>query len=56
MNGTPEQSSKQSDTLLWLGGALVVGMGATWLVLAKPWSDGAAPPIDDFDATSVAER
>lgn len=56
MNGTPEQSSKQSDTLLWLGGALVVGMGATWLVLAKPWSDGAAPPIDAFDAPSVAER
>ncbi|HEX5418687.1 MAG TPA: TonB family protein [Gammaproteobacteria bacterium] len=36
--GTPRVSSKQNDTLLWLAGALVAGVGITWLVISSPWS------------------
>src|SRR5690606_22644785 len=42
MSSPSEASTKQSDTLLWLAGALVAGMGVTWLVLAKPWAAGTA--------------
>jgi len=38
---TDEDSTSQSDTLLWLGGALVVGMGVIWLVLSRPWAGDA---------------
>jgi TonB family protein len=50
MNAATDSSTKQSDTLLWLAGAVVVGMGVIWLVLAQPWSGGmetsraVAPP------------
>lgn len=40
-------STGQSDALLWLGAALVLGMGVVWLVLATPWSadEGRRPAV-----------
>lgn len=35
-------SPQQSDALLWLGGALIVGLGLTWLLLSQPWRGGDA--------------
>jgi TonB family protein len=42
MTGETTSSPGQSDLLLWIAGALVLGVGLTWLALAKPW--GSAPP------------
>ncbi|MBN1239040.1 MAG: energy transducer TonB [Gammaproteobacteria bacterium] len=54
MSGNSEQSSGQSDTLLWLAGALVVGMGVTWLVLAKPWAGtDTESALDELDSVSA---
>lgn len=35
-----------TDILLWMGGLVIAGLGASWLVLSQPWStgDGASPP------------
>lgn len=44
MTDAANPPAQQSDTLLWLAGAIVVGMGVTWLVIAKPWSDGTFAP------------
>jgi TonB family protein len=41
MSAPPDGATKQSDVLLWLAGAVVVGIGLFWLVLSKPWSGGA---------------
>ncbi|HEX7082011.1 MAG TPA: TonB family protein [Gammaproteobacteria bacterium] len=53
--GRADDSTRQSDALLWLGGALVVGMGAVWLLLAKPWAGDAAAPVEE-SAADVANR
>lgn len=38
-------SSKQSDMMLWIAGAAVVGIGATWLLLSSPWSSSTTPDL-----------
>jgi TonB family protein len=35
-------SEKQSDLLLWLAAAVVVGIGLLWLLISQPWSSGVA--------------
>ncbi|MGB7213788.1 MAG: tetratricopeptide repeat protein, partial [Gammaproteobacteria bacterium] len=42
-------TAKQSDALLWLAGAIVVGMGGIWLVLSKPWASDDS--IETYTAT-----
>ena len=52
-----QDTAKQSDALLWLAGAIVVGMGAIWLVLSKPWaSDSTETFSAPVPAQPVAER
>lgn len=52
--------NRQSDALLWLGGAIVAGMGVTWLLLAKPWTNeetstySVAAAADAADESEVA--
>jgi len=31
-----------TDLLLWLGGLVIAGVGASWLVVTQPWSSGPA--------------
>jgi TonB family protein len=50
-NASP--SGKQSDLLLWLAGALVAGVGVTWLVISAPWSSSSGP--ESADAPAAAE-
>lgn len=53
--GKNGQAPQQSDALLWLGGAIIAGLGVTWLLLSQPWLGGdagidvpaaAAPTVD----------
>lgn len=50
---SPQQ---QSDALLWLGGAIIAGLGVTWLLMSKPWlgsGAGLEPPAPATAAPSV---
>jgi TonB family protein len=48
-------SSKQNDTLLWLAGALVAGVGGTWLLISSPWFSSSSDPSDaEAPAASAA--
>src|SRR5690606_37720891 len=47
-----QDTAKQSDALLWLAGAIVVGMGVIWLVLSKPW---ASDSVETYTATVPAQ-
>ncbi len=52
-----QDTAKQSDALLWLAGAIVVGMGVIWLVLSKPWaSDTTETYSTPVAAQPAAER
>jgi TonB family protein len=43
-----------NDLLMYLGGAVIAGVGLSWLFLARPWSDGAA--LDTPTPISAAPR
>jgi len=51
---------QQSDALLWLGAAIIAGLGVTWLLLSRPWADDgfdmrpAAAELSNETETSVA--
>ena len=46
MNTTTSQASEnQSDMMLWLAAAIVVGIGLTWLVISQPWSSGESAAL-----------
>lgn len=49
-------TTKQSDALLWLAGAIVVGMGVIWLVLSKPWVDDRTATVSSSAPIRSAER
>lgn len=36
---TGHAPQQQSDALLWLGAAIIAGLGITWLLLSRPWDD-----------------
>lgn len=48
--GRKTSSPHHSDALLWLGGAIIVGLGITWLLLSKPWGGSGA---DDLGLTAA---
>ena len=48
--GRKTDPSQQSDALLWLGGAIIVGLGATWLLLSQDWLGGSS----DFEPPALA--
>jgi len=47
---------RQSDLMLAIAAAAVVGMGAVWLVLAAPWSSPAPAPSASSPAAVSVER
>ncbi len=54
-NVNPTIPTKQSDMLLWLAGALVAGVGVTWLLISSPWSSsGAGDDAPPAPATAPA--
>ena len=40
--GKSNQAPQHSDALLWLGAALIAGLGVTWLLLSQTWLGGDA--------------
>ncbi|HEX6994378.1 MAG TPA: energy transducer TonB [Gammaproteobacteria bacterium] len=48
------QAPQQSDALLWLGGAIIAGLGVTWLLLERPWVDADLDARPAAAATSTA--
>lgn len=53
--GGSSAPGKQSDALLWLAGALVAGVGITWLVISSPWFSGSSAPSEaETGAASAA--
>jgi TonB family protein len=47
--------TKQADALLWLGGAIVVGMALIWLALSRPWSRGAESAVTVVEAVGFEQ-
>jgi TonB family protein len=39
----PNDTSRQSDLLLWVAAAAVAVIGGAWLVISKPWASGSEP-------------
>lgn len=49
-----DTSSRQSDLMLWVAAAAVVGIGATWLFLSAPWSSPASSPPESQPTPGAA--
>jgi TonB family protein len=41
----PNDTSRQSDLLLWVAAAAVTVIGGAWLVISKPWATGSEPVV-----------
>jgi TonB family protein len=48
-------SAKQNDTMLWLAGALVAGVGVTWFLISQPWLSGSSAPAEAEAPAASAE-
>jgi len=54
MNTTTSQApDNQSDMMLWLAAAVVVGIGLTWLVISQPWSSGESAALPEIVAPAT---
>ncbi len=54
---TSHAPQQQSDALLWLGAAIIAGLGITWLLLSRPWADDGfdvRPPAASMSAEADA--